>query len=122
MVGAFLAKRADVVVVSGGLGPTADDLTRAALAEATATELIHSPEALTVIRERFARRGRPMPSGNEVQALQLFIQHTIEAIDLVRVAGDAIGNPLRGKSPEMVGLASHRPQAPNLPVQPLFHQ
>jgi nicotinamide-nucleotide amidase len=62
-------ERADVVVVSGGLGPTADDLTRAALAEATATELIHSPEAMAVIRERFARRGRPMPSGNEVQAL-----------------------------------------------------
>jgi nicotinamide-nucleotide amidase len=71
ITGVFRAavERADVVVISGGLGPTADDLTREAIAKATATELVASAEALAVIHSRFARRGRPMPSSNEVQAL-----------------------------------------------------
>lgn len=61
--------RADVVVASGGLGPTADDLTREALAKATGTELILDEAALEHIRSLFARRKRDMPQRNEVQAL-----------------------------------------------------
>ena len=62
-------ERADVVVSTGGLGPTADDLTRQALAEATGRELVLNEEALAHIRDIFARRRREMPEGNRLQAL-----------------------------------------------------
>ena len=61
--------RADVVVATGGLGPTADDLTRQALAQATGRPLKLDPEALEYIRAMFARRSRPMPPQNELQAM-----------------------------------------------------
>jgi nicotinamide-nucleotide amidase len=62
-------QRAQLVVATGGLGPTADDLTRQALAEATGQTLVQDAEALEQIRALFARRKRPMPPQNEVQAL-----------------------------------------------------
>ena len=61
--------RADVVVATGGLGPTADDLTREALARATGRPLQLDADALGYIRAMFARRNRPMPSQNELQAM-----------------------------------------------------
>lgn len=61
-------ERADVVVASGGLGPTADDLTREALAQATGRELLLDADALRHIEGLFARRSRPMPERNKVQA------------------------------------------------------
>ncbi len=61
--------RADVVVSTGGLGPTADDLTRQAVARVTGRELILDPEALEHVRALFARRGREMPPQNEQQAM-----------------------------------------------------
>jgi nicotinamide-nucleotide amidase len=61
--------RADVVVASGGLGPTADDLTREVLARVTGRPLVLDPDALEHVRNLFARRKRPMPKQNEVQAL-----------------------------------------------------
>lgn len=61
--------RADVVVVTGGLGPTADDLTREALAEVTGRELVLDEDSLETIRGMFARFKRDMPEKNRVQAL-----------------------------------------------------
>jgi nicotinamide-nucleotide amidase len=63
------AERADVVVATGGLGPTADDLTREALAQASGRELVLDEAALTHIRGLFSRRTRPMPESNTVQAM-----------------------------------------------------
>ncbi len=60
--------RADVVVITGGLGPTAADLTREALARATGRQLYLDPDALEYIRQMFARRKREMPAQNERQA------------------------------------------------------
>jgi nicotinamide-nucleotide amidase len=62
-------ERADVVVATGGLGPTADDLTRDALAAAVDVQLACDDTALEYIRELFERRGRVMPERNVVQAM-----------------------------------------------------
>lgn len=62
-------QRADVIVSTGGLGPTADDLARECLAEACGVELVRDEAALEHIRALFARRGREMPERNAVQAL-----------------------------------------------------
>ena len=62
-------RRADVVVATGGLGPTADDLTREALAAATGKKLVADPDSLERIRRMYASRGRKMPKSNERQAM-----------------------------------------------------
>ena len=62
--------RAEVVVSTGGLGPTADDLTREAIAAATGVELEQDEASLAHIRSLFARRGYgSMPERNVVQAM-----------------------------------------------------
>jgi nicotinamide-nucleotide amidase len=62
------ASRSDVVVVTGGLGPTQDDVTRPALAEAADATLVRHPEIEQELRERFQVRGREMPESNLAQA------------------------------------------------------
>lgn len=60
--------RADAVVVTGGIGPTQDDLTREALCAATGRAMSFSEEWADVLRERWARTGREMPASNLRQA------------------------------------------------------
>jgi nicotinamide-nucleotide amidase len=62
-------ERADIVIATGGLGPTADDLTREALAQVLGVELVLDEASLTHIRALFARRKRDMPERNVVQAM-----------------------------------------------------
>lgn len=61
--------RADAVLVSGGLGPTADDITAACAAKAAGVELVEHEPTLIAMRERFARRGVVMTANNARQAL-----------------------------------------------------
>ena len=63
------ASRADIAIISGGLGPTADDLTREAMGEAFSLPLEHREEAMQHILKLFKTRGREMPERNRVQAL-----------------------------------------------------
>lgn len=60
--------RVPLVFTTGGLGPTADDLTRQALAAATNTELALNEESLTRLKQLFAKRHRKMPDSNLIQA------------------------------------------------------
>jgi nicotinamide-nucleotide amidase len=62
-------ERADMIVSSGGLGPTDDDRTRATVAELLGRKLVVHEETLRKIEERFRRYGRAMPEINRRQAL-----------------------------------------------------
>lgn len=56
-----LLLRADLVLVSGGLGPTADDVTREGVAQALERKLVRDRHLLASLQERYGRLGRPMP-------------------------------------------------------------
>jgi nicotinamide-nucleotide amidase len=62
------ASRSDVVMVAGGLGPTADDLTREIMARAAGKKLVLHQPLLDVIAGMFRRFGRPMTENNRSQA------------------------------------------------------
>jgi nicotinamide-nucleotide amidase len=61
-------QRADIVLLSGGLGPTEDDLTRECLAEVLTLPLVPDPALLEALRRRFAARNMAMPPNNAKQA------------------------------------------------------
>jgi len=63
------ANRADAVIVSGGLGPTADDLTRQAMAALLKQPLEMNASWLAKLEEMFRQRGRVMPESNKIQAM-----------------------------------------------------
>lgn len=61
--------RADLIIFSGGLGPTKDDLTKETIADHVGCSLVHDEEALISIEEFFAGRNKPMTENNRKQAL-----------------------------------------------------
>lgn len=60
--------RADTVILSGGLGPTGDDLTKETVAEAFGLELVEDPESVEMLKARFRAFGREMTPNNLKQA------------------------------------------------------
>jgi nicotinamide-nucleotide amidase len=85
---ADLARRCDVVIATGGLGPTADDLTRFALADVLAPgeALRTDDEQLRRLRRRFQRLGLEMPESNLVQ-----VRHPAGATMITNRHGTAPG-------------------------------
>lgn len=83
-------KRSDIVITTGGLGPTEDDITRPVSARAVGRELVYHEELETQLRERFRRWGREMPEINKRQA------YVIDGADILpNPNGSAAGMLLR---------------------------
>jgi nicotinamide-nucleotide amidase len=61
-------QRSDIIIFSGGLGPTEDDLTREAVADALGLKLRRDPEIIAKLEERFAKRGYKFSANNAKQA------------------------------------------------------
>ena len=61
--------RADIIITTGGLGPTYDDLTKQTICAAFGRELVLHEDILETIRSYFARSGRTMPENNVQQAM-----------------------------------------------------
>ena len=59
--------RADAVIITGGIGPTQDDVTREAISEVTGRPLILNEDYVVELRERFRAFGRDMPENNARQ-------------------------------------------------------
>jgi nicotinamide-nucleotide amidase len=101
---------ADLVVLIGGLGPTVDDITRQAVAEATSCPLALDQAAMAQIEQYFLERKRPMPESNRRQAL-------------LPAGGEALGND-RGTAPGLwLELGSQVVVAlpgPPIELEPMF--
>ncbi|NNJ24585.1 CinA family nicotinamide mononucleotide deamidase-related protein [Alienimonas chondri] len=63
------SRRSELVLLTGGLGPTADDLTRESLAQLAGVPLVEDAASLAHVQECYRRFGRTMPAANRVQAL-----------------------------------------------------
>jgi nicotinamide-nucleotide amidase len=61
-------RRSDIIIFTGGLGPTEDDLTRESVAEALGLKLQRDASILAKLEERFAKRGMKMSANNAKQA------------------------------------------------------
>jgi nicotinamide-nucleotide amidase len=87
-------ERVDLVILTGGLGPTDDDVTRDAVADVLSVPLVEHADIVDRLRERFARRGLSMPDVNRRQAMVL-------------EGGTVLSNP-NGTAPGQMIVRGHR--------------
>ncbi len=85
-------RRSEIIVFSGGLGPTEDDLTRESVAEALGLTLKRDPDILKRLEERFAKRGYKFSPNNAKQADVI-----ANAVVLPNTMGTAPGQWISGK-------------------------
>jgi nicotinamide-nucleotide amidase len=88
--------RADIVIFMGGLGPTEDDLTREAVADALGLELKRDPEIIETLQERFASRKIKMSPNNAKQA-DIIAGATVLPNSLGTAPGQWLSGKLDGK-------------------------
>jgi nicotinamide-nucleotide amidase len=98
--------RADVVIATGGLGPTQDDITRDAIAKVLGVPLVRHPEIEEFLREKFRRYRRDMPEINLLQAdvpegSRYILPERGTAPGLVSPAGDGVLYAVPGVPAEM---------------------
>jgi nicotinamide-nucleotide amidase len=82
--------RADALIITGGIGPTQDDLTREAICAATGAEMVFDEDYAAVLRRRWEERGREMPPSNLRQA-----EHPAGAELIPNLKGTAPGLKVR---------------------------
>ena len=85
-------RRSDVIIFSGGLGPTEDDLTRESVANALGLKLERHPAIISKLEERFAKRGIKMSANNAKQG-----DIIASAVILPNPVGTAPGQWIAGK-------------------------
>ncbi len=101
--------RADLVITTGGLGPTSDDLTRELVAELLGRHLVRNAEVLAHIENFFAKRGRPRPPKTDVETMV-----PEGALVFLNQTGTAPGLAMRVDADELAawnGTAQPRPAA-----------
>lgn len=99
------AKRVDLVFISGGLGPTNDDVTRDAVADLLGRSVVMDESALAAIRERMTKAGRRMTAARERQAL------VVEGADvLLNPVGAAPGERLEHNGKTYILLPGPPPE------------
>ena len=103
-------KRSDIVITTGGLGPTEDDVTRQVSARAAGRELVYHDDIETHLRERFRSWGREMPEINKRQAFVID-----GAAVLPNPNGSAVGMMLKDAAKFLVVLPG-----PPREMQPMF--
>jgi nicotinamide-nucleotide amidase len=102
--------RSDIVITTGGLGPTEDDITRTVSAKALGRELVFDEDVLAEVRARFKSFGREMPETNKRQA---FIIEDAEV--LPNPNGSAVGMSLQIEEKFLVVLPG-----PPRELKPMF--
>jgi nicotinamide-nucleotide amidase len=111
--------RADLVITTGGLGPTSDDLTRELIAEMLGKKLIKNHDVLAHIEKFFAKRNRPRPAKTDVET---FVPE--DALVFLNPTGTAPGlamrvapNPFRAdKKPSLLVMLPGPPRE----LRPMF--
>ena len=89
-------RRSDIIIFSGGLGPTEDDLTREAVADALGLKLQRDPLLMAKLEERFAKRGMKMAANNAKQA-DILSSATVLPNPLGTAPGQWIGGKYDGQ-------------------------